>query len=318
MATAPPADKQPEFLIEGILPANEVHLLGGSSGSGKTTFAFQVLLANWQHSKPFFDHASYPVPYTYASLDRSRSSVMRTLGRLELQSEITRLVCQEDLPEDVIAPIATLKEILKCYPDSTLLIIEGIQLLAGDRGNGYVSVARVLKSMARFCSKYQITILGVCHTPKMRLDEGFQHPREALLGSVSWGAYSDTIIMLNLDELTKIITVNILPRNAPSEQHELIFGVNGVLEPFVRKTKQHQILIRVAALSVGRPVTRTEILNWGKEGKISTRTCEMAIQNALENNFLEVIGNGIYERTSHAATVSDSTDDPEISLSDDE
>lgn len=306
----------PEFLIEGILPANEVHLLGGSSGSGKTTFAFQVFLANWQQGKPFFEHASHPVPYVYASLDRSRSSVQRTLQRLNLQSEIARIVSQEDIPEEATAPVVTLKEILKHYPDSRLLIIEGIQLLAGDRGNGYVSVARVLKTLARFCSRHSMTILGVCHTPKMKVDEGFQHPREALLGSVSWGAYSDTIIMLNLDELTRIITVNILPRNAPSEQHELMFGVNGVLEPFVRSSKQHQILIRIAALPVGRPITRVEILHWGRESKISTRTCESAIQNALENNFLEVIGTGIYERTSHASPVSNSSNDPDIDVSD--
>lgn len=307
-----------EFLIDGILPANEVHLLGGSSGSGKTTFAFQIFLANWQQGKPFFDHESRPVPYVYASLDRSRSSVERTLNRLGLLSEITRIVCQEDIPEDAITPITTIREILKHYPDSKLIIIEGIQLLAGERGNGYTSVARVLKAMARFCTHKGVTILGVCHTPKMKIDEGFQHPRESLLGSVSWGAYSDTIIMLNLDELTKIITVNILPRNAPSEQHELIFGINGVLEPFVRQSKQHQILIRIAALSTGRPITRGEIINWGKEAKVATRTCDAAIQTALEKNILEVIGTGVYERTKECIPEWGKEKDPEINLSDTE
>ena len=88
-------DNPLEFLIDGILPANEVHLLGVSSGSGKTTFTFQVFLAQWQKGEPLFGHQSNPVPYVYVSLDRSRSSVTRTLERLGLVEEITRIVCQE-------------------------------------------------------------------------------------------------------------------------------------------------------------------------------------------------------------------------------
>lgn len=288
--------ESPEFLIEDILPANEVHLLGGSSGSGKTTLIFQVL-ADWQTGKPIFGHESRPVPYCYMSLDRSRSSVNRTLQRLELQPYITRLVCQEDIAEDSVTVAAVTRDALKRFPDSKLIVIEGFQLLAGDQGNKYTSVARALKSAARICSNRKLTILGICHSPKMRLDEGFQHPREMLLGSVSWGAYSDTIITLNLDELTGIIQVTVMPRNAPPEQHEMKFGTNGKLEPFIRAGKQSQIAQRIHALSAGRPITRVEILQWGKAASISTRTCDAAITFCLENNFLDVIGVGIYERT---------------------
>lgn len=289
-------EQPPEFLIDGILPANEVHLLGGSSGSGKTTLVFQTL-ADWQQGKPVFGHESHPVPYCYVSLDRSRSSVTRTLERLGLQSDITRLVCQEDISEDSTTVSAVIKDALKRFPDSKLIVIEGFQLLAGDQGNKYTSVAKSLKSAARICSTRKLTVLGICHSPKMRMDEGFQHPREMLLGSVSWGAYSDTVITLNLDELTGIIQTTIMPRNAPSEQHELKFGVNGILEPFVRAGKRGQIVQRIHSLPTGRPITRVEILQWGKATNIGTRTCEAAIAFSLENNFLDVIGTGVYERT---------------------
>lgn len=299
MATAPPTDAakhQPEFLIQDILPANEVHLLGGSSGSGKTTLVFQVL-ADWQRGKPIFGHESRPVPYCYVSLDRSRSSVNRTLQRLGLQSDITRLVCQEDIAEDSVTVSTVMKDALRRFPDGKLVVIEGFQLLAGDQGNKYTSVARALKSAARLCSSRKLTILGICHSPKMRLDEGFQHPREMLLGSVSWGAYSDTVITLNLDELTGIIKATIMPRNAASEQHELKFGPHGIIEPFIRAGKQGQIVQRIHSLPTGRPITRVEILQWGKAVNISTRTCEAAVALCLENNFLDVIGVGVYERT---------------------
>jgi len=289
-------EQQPEFLVEGILPAGEVHLLGGSSGSGKTTFTFQVFLTEWQQGKPIFDHVSHPVPYSYVSIDRSRSSVTRTLQRLGLTEQITRLICQEELPEDCLTIGAVVKEVLKVHPDSKLIVIEGFQLLAGDASNKYNTVARTLKSAARLCTKYGLTIIGICHSPKMKIDEGFQHPREMLLGSVSWGAYSDTVITLSLDELTGIITVSILPRNSKSEQHELKFGTNGMLEPFVRKSKLDAVYLKILGLPVGRPITRSEVLSWGKSMEVGTRTCETAIKTAIEKNILEVIGTGIYER----------------------
>lgn len=302
----------PEFLIEGILPANEVHLLGGSSGSGKTTFAFQVFLAQWQKSEDFLGHKSHPVPYVYVSLDRSRSSVARTLQRLGLTDEITRIVCQEEVPEEALTIEPVLKEAIKTFPDSKLVIIEGFQLLAGEKGNGYTSVGRVLKKAARLCSKYHLTIMGICHSPKMKIDEGFQHPREMIMGSVSWGAYSDTIITLNLDEMTAIITVHLMPRNGPSEKHELRFGENGKLEPYIRAGKKDSICLKIASLPEGRPITREEILRWGQAFHVSSRTCEAAIKTCLENNLLDVIGNGIYERTS--ATPFPMGQDPDVSI----
>lgn len=290
-------ENSPEFLIEGILPANEVHLLGGSSGSGKTTFMFQILLAEWQEGKPIFDHLSHPVPYAYVSLDRSRSSVVRTLERLGLSKTITRLVCQEDLPEDAMSVEAVVKGAIKVYHDAKLIVIEGFQLLAGDGTGRYTSVARTLKKAARLCSQHGLTIIGICHSPKMKIDESFQHPREMLLGSVSWGAYSDTVITLNLDEMTGIIHVHVMPRNAASEKHELRFGQNGVLEAVVYRGKKDVICTRIGALVEGRPITRTEIVQWGEHLHIGSRTCDSAIKICLENGVLEAIGAGIYERT---------------------
>lgn len=304
--------ESPEFLIEGILPANEVHLLGGSSGSGKTTFTFQVFLAQWQKGEAFFGHESHPVPYVYVSLDRSRSSVTRTLERLGLANEITRIVCQEEVPEETLTVDSVVKAAIRAYPDSKLVIVEGFQLLAGEKGNGYTSVGKVLKKAARLCSAHELTIIGVCHSPKMKLDEGFQHPREMIMGSVSWGAYSDTIITLNLDELTSIITVAVMPRNAASERYEMRFGQNGVLEPVVQKSKKNFITQRIEGLSSGRPITRDEIRGWGKASSISLRTCDAAIAECIENKVLEVIGTGIYER-SHVPPPAQPTD-PDVSI----
>lgn len=298
-----------EFLIDGILPANEVHLFGGSSGSGKTTFTFQVFLAEWQDGNPIFGHESHPVPYIYVSLDRSRSSVTRTLERLGLADIITRVVCQEEIPEESLTVESVIKDALVAHPDAKLIIIEGFQLLAGEKGNGYTHVGKVLKKAARICSQRQITIIGVCHSPKMKIDEGFQHPRETIMGSASWGAYSDTIITLSLNELTGIISVHVMPRNAKSEKHEMRFGLNGVLESVVKGTKKDSICAKIEALPIGATLMRTEVLAWIKDLGASTRTADDAIAVCLRNKVLDALGVGVYERSDvtplHAVPQSD-------------
>lgn len=297
-----------EFLIEGILPAHEVHLFGGSSGSGKTTLLFQIL-SDWQRGNDVLGHKSFPVPYAYLSLDRSRSSVQRTLQRIQLDDQIDRIVTREKFP-GVINPKIMFDIGLSAYPDSQAFFVEGYQTLAGDRGNSYAPVAHLLTTSAMICASRKLTLLGVAHASKLKQDERWQNSREVILGSVAWSAYSDTIIVLDNNEETKVVTCRIMPRNAPSEQHEFMFGDRGILQPYIPRSKKDSIALKIAALPAGRPLTKGEVTAWGKQMQVSTRTCEAAIKTCLENNLLEVIGTGIYERTSVCLTEFPS--DPDI------
>lgn len=304
--------ESPEFLIEGILPAGEAHLIGGASGSGKTTWIFQNFLAQWIAGQPVFEHESHPVPYVYLSMDRSRSSVTRTLKRLGLLDVLTRIICLNEMPEDCLSLPAILKFALTKFPDAKLVIIEGFALIAGEKTNGYTAVGHLMRKTARICAKDGLTIIGVCHAPKMRTDEAFQHSRELLLGSVSWAAYSDTIIVLNMDEMTNVITVKVMPRNSAMESHNLQFGQNGVLQPVVTKQKKSFIQSRIEALTDGSPVTRDAIRSWGKASSISLRTVDAAIAASIENKVLTVIGEGIYERSS--VSISPTSPDHDITV----
>lgn len=299
MATAPLPDaakQQPEFLIEDILPANEVHLLGGSSGSGKTTLIFQTLAA-WQEGEPVFGHASHPVPYSYISLDRSRSSVTRTLQRLELDSVITRLLCQEDFESISGTIVEVVGAALRKHHDSKFFIIEGYQTIVGDAGNKYSQVSTLLRRSAMLCSRRQITILGIAHSPKMKADESFQNARELILGSVAWGAFSDTVITVQLEEAVGNVTVRILPRNAASETFHYVFGHNGSLVSLASAKPKEAIKLKIEALSPGSCVLRAEVLNWAKAFKVSDKTADRAITECVKNKVLEAIDAGIYERT---------------------
>lgn len=275
----------PEYLIEGILPSREVHLLGGSSGSGKTTFLFQTI-AQWQIGEDVLGHKSYPVPYSYISVDRSLSSVERTLDRLSLKGTITRMVCREEL-QSSLNLASVLNAAQDKYPDSLCYFIEGFQTLVGDRGNSYAAVAAMLGATTALCAERGITIVGVCHSPKLKIEEGFQHPREMLLGSVAWAAFSDTIITMDKNEKTGIIHVHVLPRNAAQEEILLKFGKNGVLEPPDEATSPKELLAKVIlAQDYGTEITRTDILEWAGGLEVSVRTADRVIARLIDEGEL--------------------------------
>lgn len=291
----PPAEQPPEFLIEDILPAYEVHLLGGSSGAGKTTFLFQTI-GDWQEGKPVLGHESNPRPYVYVSIDRSRTSVHRTLTRLGLQGKITRMICREDLPGGCGLG-AVVKTARQAYPDVEVFFIEGFQTLVGDKGNSYTPVAALLSATTAFCAEQKITIVGICHAPKLKIEEGFQHPRELIMGSTAWGAYSDTVITMELNEKTEIISVNIMPRNARKETHEFVFGENGVLVPVTGKVAN--LLSKVIlSQAIDSYIRRAEILDWANGMGISERSAERVIADLSKQGYLtSTLTRGTYKRS---------------------
>lgn len=286
-----------EFLIDGILPANEVHLLAGSSGSGKTTFLFQIL-SQWQAGQPVLGHNSYPIPYTYLSVDRSSSSVKRTLQRLGLEGQITRMVCREHLPVGLTVTTA-LQAALDIHPDSRAFFIEGFQTLAGDRGNSYTPVAALLSATTAMCASQGITIVGVCHSPKIKADEKFQHSRELVLGSVAWAAFSDTVITMDQAEDTGVVTVKVMPRNAAKEEFQFVFGPNGVLTPFMGSGGGRAVLeLHLYGLGGGEEITRQELMDLGRASGVASATVDRVIGKALDDGIIRrVYGNqGTYCR----------------------
>src|SRR5438445_332753 len=63
-----------QYIIEGIMPAGQVHLLAGPSGGGKTTLVFQMMEAIAK-GEEFLGHKCKAVPQAYISCDRNIESV---------------------------------------------------------------------------------------------------------------------------------------------------------------------------------------------------------------------------------------------------
>lgn len=284
----------PDFLIADLMPSREVHLLCGPSGAGKTTLLFQIL-KQWQVGEDVFGHQSFPVPYTYVSCDRSRKSVDLTLKRLNCVEVITRILALDDLVSSNHKLESIIEAAKKKYSDTELVVIEGVQTLVGNNQKDYGSVSALLRQGWAKCQRYEVTLLGTGHSPKVKENERYLHPRERTLGSVAWGAFADLIIAMNFDEQTKVRTVDVLPRNAAEEAYEFMSGPHGALVP-CPKEKGDRLLLVIEARSEGITITRQDVLDIAEGMEIGRSVADQVIAKCIETQMLERVSDGVFKR----------------------
>lgn len=231
LADAPPPGRLP-YLIEGMLPAGQVHLLGGPSGGGKTTLAFQMIKA-LETGTPFLGRQTRQVKVAYISGDRPSLSVLETQDRCGVGFPVFSAVDEKLECEDLITKIfPRLPAVTGGKPD--FIYIDGFTaFVPGGFHNNYSIVAKWLAGLQRYCRRMGITILGACHTAKTKQGEMFTNPRQRILGSVAWAGFSETVLIIEPleDEKAKDKrVVHILPRNHSGENMILKFNAEGQLQ----------------------------------------------------------------------------------------
>ena len=253
------------------------------------------MIDQWQRARPFLTHNSLPVPHAFVSLDRPRASVEETLETMGLRDTITRLVCLNELPKT-----RTFKSVhdYTCskYPDTKMLFIEGFQLFAGDFINRYRNVSDLLTTVSTNCEKYQQTVLGVCHASKVKKGAEFIKGRDRIGGTVAWSAFSETIIIVDSDEATKVRTIDIYPRNAPEESHEMMMVSGGVLIQ-CPKEKGERLYLFITTSKEGASFTRQDLVDLAESWQTGPATVDRVVKKCLDENHLEVVDSGTYKRT---------------------
>src|SRR4051812_25576556 len=66
-----------EYLVDKLLPKYQLHLIGGPSGAGKTTWLFQQI-EEWRNGRDVLGHKSNPEPFVYVACDRSIDNLEQT------------------------------------------------------------------------------------------------------------------------------------------------------------------------------------------------------------------------------------------------
>jgi hypothetical protein len=190
-----PLTSPPQWLIDSVVPANEVHLLAGVSDAGKTRWLFHMLL-EWEKGNSIFGLNSTPVPWLYVAGDRTERAAIRTLSDMGLNPASIPL-----LP----AFGSSHKPLFKIFDEAIkrgahLLVIEGFQKFVDGTGQ-FRDVQQFLENMSGYTDPTStnpsgFTILGVVESPKLKPNERYDDPRQRVSGVSAWGYYSNTIFLI--------------------------------------------------------------------------------------------------------------------------
>lgn len=227
-ATAP---STPEYLIDTILPAREIHLLAGPSGAGKTKWLLSML-QDWQRGAPVMKYPSHPVPWAYAACDRSREGFERTMESFGIRSRDIPFIPAWD-ERMTISQILDHAQRLK----TRLLVIEAFGSFVDPPANNKC-VKNFLQPFHAMIRAAGMTIIGIMESPKQKMNEGYENPRQRVAGVAAWAHFTETVFLVEFlnprdaGDIYRKLTV--CPRNAQGFEMLGQFDLNGRLH-FTRK-----------------------------------------------------------------------------------
>jgi len=241
MASSPLPD-----LIPGILPARQVHLLSGASGSGKTAlvsalcaaalnqtpfFSFQVRRPAWVgwlcSDRPVDDHRQWfaaaglpPDLPCYSMVDDVRQSGKGIRGTKDRFALFTQALGR------LVDPV----------PRDSLLIIDPVSLFVGSNFLDYDRVYTHLFDLNQFCVTRGVTILGLAHAGKQKGDRGqrYARPQDRIAGTTAQTGCAGTTLHLSPPNETEEDWYEFawIPHHAPSSGLRLTRNpYSGLFEP---------------------------------------------------------------------------------------
>jgi len=210
------SDPQPPWLIEKILPAREISLVAGPSGAGKTKWLLQTLIG-WKAGLPVLGQRSHPVPWIYASADRSIEGVKRNMDDMGLDFQLLPLLPAWDERMSLSAIFDAAKK-----AGARLLVIEAFGSFVDPPGRGN-QVKAFMSSVSAMLRMEDMTVIGVMESPKMKPRERYENPRQRISGVAAWGHFSETVILIEPAHADTAGPERILwlcPRNAPMVKYD--------------------------------------------------------------------------------------------------
>lgn len=297
-----PQETRLRYLIDGMIPANQVHLLAGPSGGGKTTLAFQMLSAMIK-GEPFLGRWTRKVKVAYVSGDRPAESVLETQDRCGVTFPIFSAVDENLVGEDLLTKIFPRLTAICNGERPDVIYIDGFTaFVPGGFLNNYAIVAKWLASLQRYARKMRITIIGACHATKTKEGEKFTNPRQRIAGSVAWAGFSETVLIiepLDDDKAKDKRIVHILPRNHAEENMILKFNAEGRLTLPDKVVHQETLTAFIMEglldkFKLGDEVVYSTYRDEAMGKGISLRTFNRWLAKTVELGTLVKTGKGVY------------------------
>lgn len=285
------------YLVDILLPKFALHLLSGSSGARKTTLGFQFV-QRWEQGKPILGFESHPEPWAYLAIDRTVADVWEVLNIISYSPPEERIASLNDL-EWSLTFGSVIRYIKEKLPKGGMLFAEGLQFLTPKQDNNqYVDVGKHLNFMRREAAKLGVTICATVHNAKAKPGEEYAHPRDAIMGSVAWGATTGSLFSLRRTggEHSTDRELMVCPRGAPEFKRKLE-SINGRLELVDEDESQEGNMMLDSYLTLvvpGEIFTTAKVREWAESAKISQRTMERWLTYRLKMGRIFRVAKGEY------------------------
>jgi hypothetical protein len=262
-AIAPIAATKHNF--DGWFPLGNPSLIGGSSGSGKTTFILDMCITQ-QMKAPFFKHPTFGRPFLVLMLDRGTEAHQRTMLRLgfseaQVPIRFLRPVVDRAASQEIINQIES-------DPNNIpqILFIDGMDMLVSDP-NAMQVVMPFLNELQQIAAHFHIAIIGACGAPKTKGKEGYAAKRDTVFGSAVWSRMSETIVTVQFpggDDTAEHRVVSVQPRNNKAETLYASFEMGRLVETPQPQEAEKHVSPKVQA---ARDFLRRELKDGPKVGK---------------------------------------------------
>ena len=284
---------------DGWFPLGDISLIGGSSGTGKTTWIFDMLHKQKQ-GYPVLEHKTFKRTFHVLAYDRGQNAFARTMIRLNLlSSDIPTTPLPLAFGTDAVQNI--INEIEKMNPIPQIIFVEGLDMLIDD-ANKKSTVSPFMRQLQETAAHFHLALICSVGAPKAKRGEDYAAKRDKISGSEAWGRNCETVCVLEFaeedDGTTPQRSLTILPRNAQAEKFTLEFQggrlvpvqptAEAEVDPGGRPPEARQkVMNAIEAALQGGPLGEMHVRNRLKS--FNRNTVKSAIDDMLSHGSLQVV-----------------------------
>jgi hypothetical protein len=291
-----------KYLVDGLFPTKEIHVITGESGVGKTSWLFDFI-DDWQHERPVLNRASHWQPFCILVNDRSQAGMQRTLERLDKHPDAYRILTFKQSTKDshrqpgIKPPTIADKIAAVLNSDKSLRVVfvEGLQVEADD-GNDYGAMSRMMAGLNALCRERDVTIVATTHTSKVNAATGGAR-RTAIIGSAATPAMCETVLVFTeAPKLPGYVLLTVQNHNGPKEEHFYRFTDKGRLEgPVVPPMKKDLLAKYLDSLPEAvEEIERQLVIKFFVDNESNEKAADKKLGEAVAAELLLRVGGGKY------------------------
>lgn len=278
------------YLIDRLIPSNEISFVFGSPGAGKSSLICHIakcLISGTPLEISGRSFAVRKVQLGYAAFDRSTDSIGDLLAKYGLAKRIQwrsyRNVTKPDGSDQ-----RRIEDIPADFPDCEVIVLDGLGLtIPTGKTNDYCTVGNYVRYCGTLAERHQRTFFGTLHSPKPRMGEGISNPRMGMLGSTAFPGIAEAMIQVEHYDVTNPEDPNrvirFMPHDAPALDSKWAFNDAGILVETCESDAESVKAEQAAFFSVLPPKFPThEAIVIGDKMGLSRRTCERYLRELVE------------------------------------